>query len=125
VLRAAQFHEFVPQLVEWGTQGEVSYVTDMRTQPVAARAVAEAVADLVSAPETGGSPLTEVAGPREESLVDAATLLALRRGLPVKVEGVADPADPDREVYSGGGLLPGPDATLAGPTFEAWLDAES
>jgi hypothetical protein len=31
VLRATQFHEFVAQLVEWGTQGEVSYVPKMRT----------------------------------------------------------------------------------------------
>src|SRR5438034_2866739 len=37
VLRAAQFHEFVEQLVEWGRQGEVSYVPQMRTQLVAAR----------------------------------------------------------------------------------------
>lgn len=125
VLRSAQFHEFVPQLVEWGTQGEVAYVTDMRTQPVAARAVAEAVADLVSTAETAGPRIVEVAGPREESLVDAATLLAARRGLPVKVEGVLDPADPDRDVYTGGGLLPGPDAILAGPTFGEWLDATS
>jgi YceI-like domain len=36
ILRAAQFHEFVPELVEWGRQGEVSYVPRMRTQPVAA-----------------------------------------------------------------------------------------
>jgi len=125
VLRAAQFHEFVPQLVEWGTQGEVAYVTDMRTQPVAARAVAEAVADLVVAPATGGDPITEVAGPREESLVDAAALFAARRGLAVKVEGVRDPDDPDLDLYVGGGLLPGPDAILAGSTFEEWLDAES
>jgi hypothetical protein len=32
ILRAAQFHEFVEQLVEWGRQGEVSYVPKMRTQ---------------------------------------------------------------------------------------------
>ena len=31
VLRAAQFHEFVTLLVEWGTQGEVSHVPKMRT----------------------------------------------------------------------------------------------
>jgi uncharacterized protein YbjT (DUF2867 family) len=37
VLRAAQFHEFVPQLVDWGRQGEVSQVPKMRTQLVAAR----------------------------------------------------------------------------------------
>ena len=125
VLRAAQFHEFVPQLVEWGTQGDVSYVTDMRIQPVAARAVAEVVADLVAAPATGGGPITEVAGPREGSLVEMATLFAAQRGLGVKIEGVRDPDDPDLEVYLGGGLLPGPDAILTGPTFEEWLDAES
>jgi uncharacterized protein YbjT (DUF2867 family) len=37
VLRAAQFHEFVEQLVQWGTQGDVSSVPKMRTQLVAAR----------------------------------------------------------------------------------------
>src|SRR6266545_3288642 len=31
ILRAAQFHEFVPELVEWGRQGEVSYVPSWRT----------------------------------------------------------------------------------------------
>ena len=40
VLRAAQFHEFVPLLIEWGTQGDVAYVPRMRTQLVAARTVA-------------------------------------------------------------------------------------
>ena len=51
VLRAAQFHEFVTQMVEWGRQGEVSYLPKMRTQLVAARTVAEALADLATGPE--------------------------------------------------------------------------
>ncbi len=51
VLRAAQFHELVAQMVEWGTHGEVSYVPKMRTQLVAARTVAEALADLATGPE--------------------------------------------------------------------------
>ena len=42
ILRAAQFHEFVAQLVDWGRQDGVSYVPNLRTQLVAARAVAEA-----------------------------------------------------------------------------------
>ncbi len=54
-----------------------------------------------------------------------AALLTARRGDPVKVEGVSDPADPDHDLYENGALLPGPDATLAGPTFEEWLDAAS
>jgi hypothetical protein len=52
-----------------------------------------------------------------------ATLLAARRGDPARIEGVSDPADPDRELYENGALLPGPGAILSGPTFEEWLDA--
>lgn len=55
MLRAAQFHEFVTQLVERGTQGEVSYVPRMRTQLVAASAVAEVLADLATEPGPGGT----------------------------------------------------------------------
>jgi uncharacterized protein YbjT (DUF2867 family) len=130
VLRAAQFHELVAQLVEWGTRGEVSYVPKMRTQLVAARTVAQALADLAIGPasataseSSGAPPIPEVAGPRAESLVDMATLLAARRGHPARIEGISDPADPDSELYETGALLPGPHATLGGPTFEAWLDA--
>jgi uncharacterized protein YbjT (DUF2867 family) len=126
ILRAAQFHEFVGPLVEWGTQGDMSYVQKMRTQAVAARTVAEALADLATesppAPEPG-APILEIAGPREENLADLARLLAARRGDRLRIEEVSDPDDPDRDVFEQGGLLPGPHATLAGPTFEEWLDA--
>ncbi len=131
ILRAAQFHEFVPQLVEWGRQGEVSYVPKMRTQLVAARTVAQALADLATGPESAPAlessqaPIPEIAGPQEESLVEMATLLAARRGDPVRIEGVSNPADPDRDLNETGALLPGPDATLTGPTFEEWLDSTS
>jgi uncharacterized protein YbjT (DUF2867 family) len=40
ILRAAQFHEFVPLLMEWGRRGDVVQVPKMRTQLVAARTVA-------------------------------------------------------------------------------------
>ena len=129
ILRAAQFHEFIGQLVDWGSRGEVSHVPRMRIQPVAARTVAVALAELAtaeSAPDAdSGAPIPEVAGPREESLVDLATLLVARRGDAVRVEGLSDPTDPDREVYESGALLPGPHATLAGPTFQQWLDSTS
>jgi uncharacterized protein YbjT (DUF2867 family) len=123
ILRAAQFHEFVEQLVAWGRRGEVSYLPEMRTQLVAARTVAEALADLATTPATDAVPgaVSEIAGPREESLVEAANLLTSRRDIPVKVEGVGDPDDTTRELYETGGLLPGPGAVLAGPTFEEWL----
>jgi uncharacterized protein YbjT (DUF2867 family) len=127
VLRAAQFHEFVAQLVDWGRQGEVSYVPRMRTQLVAARTVAEALAELATdpAPASSEARISEIAGPREESLVEMATLLVARRGDPVRIEGMSNPDDPDRELYETEDLLPGPDATLAGPTFDEWIDSTS
>jgi len=122
ILRAAQFHEFVGQLLDWGRQGDVAYVPKMRTQLVAARTVARAAADLATA--NGAAPeLSEIAGPREESLVDVAKLTAARRDDPVRIEGASDPSDPDAALLETGALLPGPDAVLAGPTFEEWLDA--
>ena len=57
-----------------------------------------------------------------------AKLLVARRGEQVRIEGVSGfngPADPDRELYESGAQLPGPEATLAGPTFEEWLDSTS
>src|SRR5438105_4237510 len=123
VLRAAQFHEFVAQLVDWGTQGDVAYVPQMRTQLVAARTAAEALADLATTSDDAPDGIPEIAGPREESLVDAARMLVARRGDRVRVEGVSNPDDPASEVYESGALLAGPGATLAGPTFEEWLDS--
>ena len=123
ILRAAQFHEFVPQFLEWGRQGDVIYVPEMRTQLVAARTVAEALADRVNGSETSAAAISEIAGPREESLVDVAKLLAARRDDSVRIEAVSDPDDPEQALYASGALLPGPDAVLAGPTFEQWLDS--
>ena len=122
IVRAAQFHELVEPMIEWGRKGDVAYVPKMRTQLVAARTVAETIADLVTAPpEEGG--IVEIAGPRPENMVDAATRLSARRGDGLRIEGVSDPADPDSAAYEAGAQLPGPKAILGGPTFEAWLEA--
>jgi hypothetical protein len=45
-----------------------------------------------SAPGSAGAPIPEIAGPREENLAEMAVLLTARRGDPVKIEGVTDPA---------------------------------
>jgi uncharacterized protein YbjT (DUF2867 family) len=116
ILRAAQFHEFVGWLVEWGRQGDVSYVPKMRTQLIAARTVAEGLADLAADPESAPGPILEIAGPREESMVEAAERLVALRGNGLRIEGVTWD-----ERYEAGAALPGPDAKLAGPTFEEWL----
>jgi uncharacterized protein YbjT (DUF2867 family) len=126
ILRAAQFHEFVAQVVDWGRQDGVSYVPDMRTQLVAARTVAEALADLATEPDSApAGVIPEIAGPRAERFVEMARLLAARRGDPTRIEAGANPTDPDSDLYEQGALLPGSHATLAGPTFEEWLEGES
>lgn len=128
ILRASQFHEFVAQLVDWGRDGEVSRVPLMRTQLVAARTVAEALAEMTTHPEhqsVSDARISEIAGPREERLADMARLLITRRGDSLGIEEVSNPDDPDRELNENGGLLPGPGATLGGPTFEEWVDGAS
>jgi uncharacterized protein YbjT (DUF2867 family) len=130
VLRAAQFHEFVPQLIDWGVQGDVAYVRKMRIQSVASRAVAQALVDLATDPAWAASParseppIPEIAGPREENLVDMAKLFVARRGASLRIRGVTDPSDPDDKIWEDGSLLPHPHAILAGPTFEEWLGSD-
>jgi hypothetical protein len=121
ILRAAQFHEFVPVLMDWGTQGDVAYVWPMRTQLVAGRTVGETLVDLAEHP--GSEVVTELAGPREERLVEVARLVAAKRGTPKSVEEVDDPDDPMIAQSMSGALLPNPGAKLAGPTFAEWLES--
>lgn len=125
ILRATQFHEFVGQLVDWGRQGDdVSFVPKMRTQIVAARTVAEELVDLATDDAAANGAITEIAGPREEKLVDLARNLMARSGDPVQVLEGETAADPDDDGWDSGVLLPGPDAKLAGPTFDEWLEAK-
>jgi uncharacterized protein YbjT (DUF2867 family) len=125
ILRAAQFHEFVAELVKWSTKGDIAYLPPMRTQLVAARSVAEALADLVDEADSAplGNPIAEVAGPREESLLEAAKLFTAKRGNGLRVEAGEIFEDPEG-FYPAGAVLPGPLAKLAGPTYEEWLNRE-
>jgi hypothetical protein len=108
----------------------VANLRSQRIQPVAARVVAQALVDLATdpvwaaLPARSEPPLPEIAGPREESLVDMAKLFVARRGISLRIQGVSDPGDPDDKIWEDGSLLPNPHATLAGPTFEAWLDTD-
>jgi len=129
IVRAAQFHEFVEPLVGWTIQDGVAHLPEMRTQLVAARVVAETLADAAEEPEIENGRITEVAGPREERLAAAAVALFAGRG--DSVEGressgsgpLAQADDPDAAAYAQGAALPNPGAKLAGPTFEEWLRA--
>jgi uncharacterized protein YbjT (DUF2867 family) len=113
VVRITQFHELVEQMMEWGRRnGDVIEIPRMRTQPVAARTVGEVLASVA----TGEQEVFELAGPREEKMVALAERLAPDG---IRVQAVSDPVDGAN--YESGGMLPGPGALLAGPTFEEWL----
>ncbi len=125
IVRAAQFHEFVDQLVGWMIQDGVAYLPEMRTQLVAAGVVAEALADAAEEPEIENGRITEVAGPRDERLADVAAALFASRGDSIEIREVREPGDPDAAAYAEGAVLPNPGAKLAGPSFEEWLAASA
>ena len=86
-----------------------------------------ATRESCAGPEPAGSNVagfSEIAGAPEEGLVEMARLW-LPGAVCFTVKGVSHPADPDRDLYTSGALLPGAAATLAGPTFEAWLESAS
>jgi uncharacterized protein YbjT (DUF2867 family) len=111
IVRAAQFHEFVDQLFGWTIQDGVGYPPEMRTQLMAARVVAEALADAGEESETQNGRITEVAGPQEERLADAAALLFASRGDSVEIREGRQPGDPDAAAYAEGAALPNPGAS--------------
>jgi uncharacterized protein YbjT (DUF2867 family) len=128
IVRAAQFHEFVEPLVGWTIQDGVAHVPAFQTQLVAARVVAEALADAAEEPEIENGKITEIAGPQAERMADAAKALFASRGDSTEVrEGsggpLADAYDADAVAYAEGAALPNPGAKLAGPTFQEWLAA--
>ncbi len=113
IVRITQFHELVEQMMEWGRrEGDVIQIPRMRTQPVAAQTVGEVLAAVA----TGEREVLELGGPREESMVALAELVAVKSGNGLRIEAVDDEA-----AYEDGGMLPGQGALLDGPTFEAWL----
>jgi uncharacterized protein YbjT (DUF2867 family) len=63
-----------------------------------------------------------LAGPIPARILRAAQFHELVEML-MKIEAVSHPDDPDDVLGENGGLLPGPHAKLAGPTFAEWLNA--
>jgi uncharacterized protein YbjT (DUF2867 family) len=117
VLRATQFHEFADQLLD-GMPGPLAVIPRMRVQPVAVREAARALVELAEGPAQGMA--AELAGPREEWLLDMVRRLLPTRPerrfvLPVRYPGAAGRA------MAGGGLLPTGPGPRGMQTFDAWL----
>jgi len=110
VLRTSQFLDFPRQMLEWNRQGDEVTIPDMLMQPVAVSEVARVLLELAVAEDAPA--ITELAGPRREQLPELVERLG--SGVTVHTAPVSD------EVRDGA-LLPGPDAIIAGGTFDDYL----
>jgi len=117
VLRAAQFHEFPSMAIRWGRDGDTTTVDDLLSQPVAVDEIARVLLELATGDRDDD--VVELAGPQREHIVDLARRVVAKRGEDLTVI-VRDVPGPMRE----GALLPGPDALIAGPTFDEWLSRQ-
>ncbi|GAA0501625.1 3-beta hydroxysteroid dehydrogenase [Paractinoplanes deccanensis] len=114
IVRATQFHEFAGQLLG-SVPGPIALAPTGKVQPIAVREVGAHLAGLVLEPPQAMAP--ELAGPREETLVDMARRLMAAGGarrrpvLPVHFPGG----------MSTGGLLPTGPGPRGTQTFAEWL----
>lgn len=119
VLRATQFHEFPGQLLERG-RGPV-VVPDMLSQPIAAREVGAALAELALGDPVGMAP--ELAGPEQLRMPDMVGALLRARGEDRRVWTLRLPGRAARAAATGG-LLPTGPGPRGVQTYAEWLAAE-
>lgn len=117
ILRASQFHEFAGQLVG-ERDGRIQLVPAMRSQPIAAREVGQALAGIATTAPRGLD--RDLAGPRPEDMPDLVRRYLAATGRRGRVVTVPLPGRWGRALRDGT-LLPGPDARLGRQTFAEWL----
>ena len=118
IQRATQFHEFAEQMYARAKVGPVHIAPRMRTQPIAAAEVAERLVELAESPAAGR--VVDIAGPREESLVEMIRAYARASGHRGWIPAISFPGAAGREQRDGS-LLPRPGAMLGLQTFAEWL----
>ncbi len=118
VLRATQFHEFAAQMLQRAT-GPLALIPRMSIQPVAAREVAAALVELAFGDPTHR--ISELAGPRDEELVDCARRLAAASDRRPRVVGIRPPGAAGRAMAGGSLRSDDPDAQRGSVDFETWL----
>jgi uncharacterized protein YbjT (DUF2867 family) len=118
VLRTTQFHEFPGQLVDRGPGGPFVAVPRWRTQPIAAREVADALLDISVGSPAGMAP--ELAGPEVHDMADLVRMVLRSRSSRRAVVTARLPGGTGRALADGATLPdgPGPRGTQ---TFAEWL----
>jgi uncharacterized protein YbjT (DUF2867 family) len=117
VLRATQFHEFPGQVLDRARNGNRARIMAMPTQPVASVEVARLLVEMATDAGRGD---VELAGPRQEDLVDLVRQWVALRGEDVEVEPVPAPAS-----MANGSVLPGPHALVRGVDWETWARVQA
>lgn len=118
IVRATQFFEFVRQIIDYSTEGNMVHMPPALIQPMAADDVASAMADIVMKPPVNGA--VEIAGPEQFHLDELARLDLTARRDPREVV-----SDPHGRYYgievSERSLVPDKDARLGKTRFATWL----
>jgi uncharacterized protein YbjT (DUF2867 family) len=118
ILRATQFFEFLPQIVEAGADGDNARLSTGLMQFVAADEVAATVAELATGSPAGGR--VELGGPQPLAIDDWARRLFAATGDTRTVIG-----DPHARYYGtelhGGELTTGDGARIGPTDFDAWF----
>lgn len=122
IVRATQFFEFVKQIVDYSTEGNIVRMPPALIQPMAADDVASAVARIATNPPANRT--IEIGGPEQFRLDELARrFLAARPDPRQKPREVI--SDPHGRYYgiqvSERALIPGDHAQLGETRFENWL----
>ena len=120
ILRATQFHEFAGQIFDTAKVGPLVFVPRMRSQPVAAREVAERLVALAAAEPAGRA--NDLVGPGEERMADMTRRWATATARRGRVVEVPLPGAYGRALRDGT-LLARHGSDLGVQTFDAWLAA--
>ena len=122
LLRSTQFHEFVPMTVGIASLGPLVLVPQMRTQPVAAREVAEALVDAADAGPRGS--VADLGGPRAEELDDLVRAYLQKSRKRKQIAKLFIPGSMGKAMRSGD-LIPKPGAAVGRQTFQEWLETDA
>jgi uncharacterized protein YbjT (DUF2867 family) len=121
ILRATQFFEFLPQIVETGAEDHSVRLTTGRIQPVAADEVAATVAELATGAPVGGR--VDLGGPEALGIDAWARRLFAATGDERTVVGDPHAGYFGTELH-GGELTPGDGARIGTIDFETWFSAQ-
>jgi uncharacterized protein YbjT (DUF2867 family) len=118
ILRTTQFHEFAEQMLGRTRAGRLAIVPTMVIQPIAAREVAQRLADLVHSGPSGRVP--DMAGPRRHTLLGMTRKICHATGERVLLIPAGIPGRGGR-LMAHGGLLPEGRFDRGRITFDDWL----